>query len=103
MAYSVLSFGELLWDMLPSGKVLGGAPANFALRVSELGEVVRVCSRVGDDALGHVEGAAGALGIAEDDIDPVALRRVADCRHLRTVALQRILVIARRELQAPGR
>ncbi|MCB0352149.1 MAG: carbohydrate kinase [Bdellovibrionales bacterium] len=67
MAYSVLSFGELLWDMLPSGKVLGGAPANFALRVSELGEVVRVCSRVGDDALGkEALSLLRELGLSDD-------------------------------------
>jgi len=29
--------GEALWDMLPEGKKLGGAPANFAYHVSQLG------------------------------------------------------------------
>ena len=48
----VLVFGELLWDLLPSGKVLGGAPANFALRLHERGIPARIATAVGCDALG---------------------------------------------------
>ena len=51
--HRVVAFGELLWDVLPSGKVLGGAPANFAFRLRELGVPVRLISRVGDDVLGR--------------------------------------------------
>jgi fructokinase len=49
----VLAFGEVLWDNLPDGLVLGGAPANFAGRVQSLGESVALVSRVGKDALGE--------------------------------------------------
>lgn len=49
----VVGLGEALWDMLPSGKQLGGAPANFAYHVSQFGLESRVVSAVGDDELGH--------------------------------------------------
>lgn len=51
-SYHILSFGEILWDILPSGKKLGGAPANFAYHCSQLGADVRLLSRVGKDKLG---------------------------------------------------
>ena len=53
MQKTVLAFGELLWDLLPSGRVLGGAPANFAYRVNSLGERGLIVSRVGIDPLGQ--------------------------------------------------
>ncbi len=33
----IVGIGEVLWDMLPSGKVLGGAPANFVYHVAQIG------------------------------------------------------------------
>ena len=48
----VVAFGELLWDLLPTGKMLGGAPANFAYRLQSLGDTAALISRVGDDPLG---------------------------------------------------
>jgi fructokinase len=45
--------GEALWDVLPEGKKLGGAPANFAYHVSQFGLDSCVVSAVGDDPLGH--------------------------------------------------
>ena len=48
----VVGMGEALWDMLPEGKKLGGAPANFAYHVSQLGLDSCVVSAVGDDVLG---------------------------------------------------
>lgn len=50
--YRVFVFGEVLWDMLPGGKKLGGAPANFAYHVRLLGGDAAVCSKVGADDLG---------------------------------------------------
>lgn len=44
--------GEALWDMLPEGKKIGGAPANFAYHVSQFGLPGCVVSAVGDDAPG---------------------------------------------------
>jgi len=43
----------MLWDMLPSGKQLGGAPANFAYITALLGDRALVASRVGKDRLGN--------------------------------------------------
>ena len=47
-----LVFGEALWDLLPSGPVLGGAPLNFAYRLGSLGVSTRFVSQVGTDDLG---------------------------------------------------
>jgi fructokinase len=49
----LLGIGELLWDLLPSGRRLGGAPANFAFHASRLGCRGALVSRVGDDDLGR--------------------------------------------------
>jgi fructokinase len=54
--FIVVGLGELLWDMFPEGKQLGGAPANFAYMTSLLGDNGIVASRVGSDALGRAAG-----------------------------------------------
>lgn len=51
--YTVAGMGEVLWDMLPTGKVLGGAPVNFAYHAAQLGAVGVAISAVGDDDLGR--------------------------------------------------
>jgi len=51
--FHVVGIGELLWDLLPAGKQLGGAPANFAYITSLLGNQGVAASRVGNDALGN--------------------------------------------------
>ena len=48
----IAGFGEVLWDLLPEGKKIGGAPANFACHVSQFGLDSCVVSAVGDDPLG---------------------------------------------------
>ncbi len=53
MPGKVLGLGEVLWDLLPSGKQLGGAPANFTFHCRYLGADARLVTRVGDDALGR--------------------------------------------------
>jgi fructokinase len=53
MPFQVVAVGEVLWDMLPAGRQLGGAPANFILHAQSLGASARLVSRVGDDALGR--------------------------------------------------
>ena len=50
---TVLSFGETLWDLLPTGPALGGAPCNLAYRVNSLGERGIVVTRLGRDDLGR--------------------------------------------------
>ncbi|MCH5219769.1 MAG: carbohydrate kinase [Muribaculaceae bacterium] len=49
----VIGMGEVLWDVLPEGKKLGGAPCNFAYHVSQFGLDSCAVSAIGDDALGH--------------------------------------------------
>ena len=49
---SIVGIGEALWDVLPEGKKIGGAPANFAYHVSQFGLNSCVVSAVGDDPLG---------------------------------------------------
>lgn len=49
----IVGIGEILWDMLPAGKSLGGAPANFAYHSACLGAEAWAVSAIGDDPLGH--------------------------------------------------
>ena len=48
----IVGMGEALWDVLPEGKKIGGAPANFAYHESQFGFDSRVVSAVGNDDLG---------------------------------------------------
>ncbi len=48
----IVGIGEVLWDMLPEGKQLGGAPANFAHHVAQCAMPAYLVSAVGDDELG---------------------------------------------------
>lgn len=52
-APDIVAIGELLWDLLPGGRQLGGAPANFAYHAGQLGARAALVSQVGDDELGH--------------------------------------------------
>lgn len=49
----VVCFGEVLWDLLPRGQFLGGAPFNVAYHLTRLGQQVRIVSTVGSDSLGR--------------------------------------------------
>jgi fructokinase len=53
MNVKVVGIGEVLWDLLPGGRQLGGAPANFAYHARALGAEERLVSRVGSDELGR--------------------------------------------------
>src|SRR5947209_3049360 len=53
MPQEILAVGEVLWDLLPTGKQLGGAPANFTYHCRSLGADARLVTRVGDDELGR--------------------------------------------------
>jgi fructokinase len=64
---TVVGLGELLWDLLPSGKQLGGAPANFAYITNLLGDVGVPASRIGSDPLGEEAiGRLKQLGLSTD-------------------------------------
>lgn len=49
----VLSLGEVLWDVLPDGRTLGGAPSNVAWQAAQMGADAHIVSAVGDDELGR--------------------------------------------------
>ena len=48
----IVGLGEALWDCLPDGSKLGGAPANFAYHASQFGNDAYAISAIGNDALG---------------------------------------------------
>ncbi len=61
---TILSIGEILWDVYPDSKRLGGAPFNFAVHAHRLGHRVLFLSAVGDDGLGlAAREKAAALGL----------------------------------------
>lgn len=82
----VVGIGELLWDLLPSGPRLGGAPFNATATLARLGHEARFVSAVGDDqrgrdAIAEVErigvdpawiarSSDAPTGIVEVDVDP---------------------------------
>ena len=75
MKFNIVGIGEVLWDLLPSGMKLGGAPANFAGHAHALGAEARVVTRVGQDGLGtdifkHLEGHGIVCNTVQ--IDPLA-------------------------------
>jgi fructokinase len=62
--FTVIGLGELLWDLLPEGKKLGGAPANFAYHARALGDEGLPVSRIGVDPLGQeLRGRLAGLGL----------------------------------------
>ncbi len=75
MSFNVVGIGEVLWDLLPAGKQMGGAPANFAFHARGLGARSCVISRVGQDSLGtEILQRLQSLGLPAADIqvDPSA-------------------------------
>ncbi|NNT71514.1 carbohydrate kinase [Flavobacterium sp. IMCC34852] len=52
MNKKLVCFGEVLWDVLPTGKIAGGAPMNVSIRLQSLGIDTKMISKIGDDALG---------------------------------------------------
>lgn len=69
MSFKVIGIGEVLWDLLPSGPQLGGAPANFAYHAHALGAQSRVVTRVGNDDFGRaIRRRFEELGIADGTV-----------------------------------
>lgn len=50
--YNIVAIGEILWDIFPNGKKLGGAPANFTYYTKQLGHNGAIISKIGRDVLG---------------------------------------------------
>jgi len=53
MSFTVVGLGEVLWDLLPAGPQLGGAPTNFAYHAGALGGHAMMVTRVGNDDFGR--------------------------------------------------
>ncbi len=75
MKFKIVGIGEVLWDLLPSGMKLGGAPANFACHAHALGAQACVVTRVGNDGFGddifkRLEGQG--IGCGTVQVDPTA-------------------------------
>jgi len=69
MPKKIAAFGELLWDLLPAGKVLGGAPTNFIYRINSFGDQGTLLSKVGDDKAGRdARSALRNLGLSDENI-----------------------------------
>jgi len=83
MSFKIVGIGEVLWDLLPAGPQLGGAPANFAHHAHALGAAACVATRVSNDHLGRLIIARfEELGIADgtiqvDDTAPTGTVAVA--------------------------
>jgi len=70
MRFKLAGVGEVLWDLLPGGRQLGGAPANFAYHACALGAEGHVISRVGRDELGReIISRLQKLGVPVDCIE----------------------------------
>ncbi len=71
---TIVCWGELVWDLLPSGPRLGGALANVAYHLAKLGAHPVLVTRVGDDELGRkavVALAAAGVDVRFVQVDPV--------------------------------
>lgn len=54
MEKKIVAFGEVVWDIFPTGRILGGTPSNMAFRCNSFGEEGILLSRVGNDELGRL-------------------------------------------------
>ena len=69
MPKKIAAFGELSWDLLPAGKVLGGAPTNFIYRINSFGDQGTLLSKVGNDKAGRdARAALRNLGLSDENI-----------------------------------
>lgn len=69
MSHKIVAFGEVVWDILPEGKILGGTPLNMVFRCNSFGEKGYLLSRLGydnsgDEALDRLE----ELGISDKNV-----------------------------------
>lgn len=75
-AKTILGFGETLWDLFPSGPVLGGAPFNLAWRLHERGHRAAIATALGRDGLGdQAFDAMTRLGVDARFVERDAIRR----------------------------
>ncbi len=76
----IYAFGEVLWDIYPDKKTLGGAPLNFGAHLSRLNEEVYLLSSVGGDPLGKetIE-AVKSFGVKTDYISVIDNKETGKC------------------------
>ncbi|MBM9520107.1 carbohydrate kinase [Desulforhopalus vacuolatus] len=80
--FNVAGIGELLWDVFPTHKSLGGAPANFACHCNRLGATASLVSCIGADPLGELicnrlrETGVDTLRVMESDMYPTGTVKV---------------------------
>jgi fructokinase len=80
--FNVVGIGEVLWDLLPAGRKMGGAPANFAYHAHALGAKSHAITRVGKDELGREiqaqfrELSLPTTTVQEDDAAPTGTAKV---------------------------
>ncbi len=66
---TIVGLGEILWDLLPGGRQLGGAPFNFTFHCHQLGHTSAMVSRVGADDLGReIRQCVRQLGLSDEYI-----------------------------------
>ena len=53
MSKKIVCFGEVLWDVLPTEKIAGGAPMNVSIRLQSLGINTKMISKIGNVELGN--------------------------------------------------
>lgn len=69
MGQKIVAFGEVVWDILPNGKVLGGTPSNLVYRCNSFNEEGFLLSRIGDDELGNEAlKQLNELGISDENV-----------------------------------
>jgi fructokinase len=79
----IVGLGEILWDILPQGHRLGGAPANFVFQARSLGAEGYIVSRVGKDQLGEEilsqlkSLGLSPLGVTVDTVHPTGIVSVS--------------------------
>ena len=74
MSATVVSIGELLFDVFPEGERLGGAPSNFAFHVAAMGARSHLISAVGDDKRGR----EATRLLASAGVDVTGVRKVKE-------------------------
>jgi len=83
--FIVVGIGEMLWDVFPEGKKLGGAPVNFAFHCGQLGGTGYLVSDVGNDSLGNETQAIltdlniSSSFVATDTVHPTGTVQVTLC------------------------
>ena len=90
LAPSILSVGETLYDSLPKGVFLGGAPLNVAVHAAQLGAHSIYASAVGDDVLG----ADARRRLEEAGVDTTLIQTQIACWSVMQVARAQTITLA---------